>query len=215
MGPKSKGLLVGILAGVAILAVIFVLALPKRSDIRFPANALPMQTPKDMLRTYAKAIREGDPGTILYYGRVEAKWRDAVAQQVRGMHAAWRLKQALLKTHGPDGWTKFLKACDGMVLVVIPDEADWAKELVEVAPSSADRDQAEFRFSESGGSVELLRINGAWYWDSRQGRGAFSPHEFEMMYETIEKSVNRACDLAQQPNSRLEDIARIIKDMLR
>ena len=174
-----------------------------------------MKTPKDMLRTFAKAIREGDAGTVLYYGRVEDEWKDAIAQEVMGLHDSWRLKQTLLKTHGPGAWKSLLKSCKDVGLMVVPEEECWGQEMEIVNRPVELQDQAEFRIPESRGRVSMVKVNGAWYWDSRQGRGAFGPREFAEVNATIQKAVNRACEMAQRPESKIEDISRVIDDMLK
>ena len=204
---------------VVILAgVIVMLLLHHHHRPAVPANLPAMKSSRDLLRTLAKAVREEDVGAALYYGKVADDWQNAIAELLKGMHASWRLKQTLLRTHGTQAWSTFIKIGEerhGVLLNVIPDEESWDREITPVVWPEQTRDEAFFSMKETGADFRFISTGGAWFWDVRYGMGKFDPDDIIELYSKLEKSINRACDAAQQPNAKIEDVWEIVNGALK
>ncbi len=164
-------------------------------------------TPKETLQTMSSAVTSGDRGQFLACCKADANQKKTLEAMFDMMSSMARLKAAVEKAYGPDGWKKFHGATGGGDAMGPLDPDKLAKAQVEVKG-----DTATATIPGEGKPTTLVKEGGKWLIDAKQmTQEEVNPAEAQKMAGVMKPAMDKVIAEVGKPGQTPETLAQMMQ----
>jgi hypothetical protein len=153
-----------------------------------PGGGGSRSTPQETLQTMSSALNTGNRGQFISCWKADENQKKFLDMMFDMTSAPAQLKEAIVKTYGADGWTKFSSTSKmGHMGDMSPVDADKiAKANVEVKG-----DQATATIPGQGHSMTMVKEGGSWLMEAKQLPQQGIPAQAKPMMTAMKQSYEK------------------------
>jgi hypothetical protein len=144
-------------------------------------------TPQETLQTMSSAMSDGNRDQFVACWKADANQKKSLELMFDMFSGPMKLKKAITKTYGADGWKKFQNATQmGRMMGQVPDAEDVAKAKVEIKG-----DQATATIPGQPMPTTLVKEGGSWLVDAKEIPQGGPPEEARKMMAPMGKAYDK------------------------